>query len=247
MNVLAEENTCLVVYPAQALSANVSRCWNWFISSHQRRGHGEPSLVAGITRQVMHQYMIDRRRIYIAGLSAGAAAAAILAREYPDLYAAVGLHSGPAPGSTTTLASARLLMQQGRFAIADTASVSLDAEVSIIPTIVFHGDQDTKVHPRNSVDVVSRSGVGIELQKTLRQGRMPNGLAYTQTTYLDASKCALMEHWIIHGLGHAWSGGSRAGSYTDPQGPDAAREMLRFFLQHSQASAVCSHQGRGLR
>jgi poly(hydroxyalkanoate) depolymerase family esterase len=235
MNVLAEEYACLVVYPAQALSANVSKCWNWFISRHQRRGHGEASLIAGITRHVMDHYLVDRRRVYIAGLSAGAAAAAILAREYPDLYAAVGLHSGPAPVRATNFASAMLLMQQDRSPVADT--VALDAKVSMIPTIVFHGDQDSKVHPRNSIDVLSKPGAGMAVQKAVRQDRIPNGHSYTQTTYLDASKCAVMEHWMIHGLGHAWSGGSPAGSYTDPQGPDAAREMMRFFLQHPQGSA----------
>jgi poly(hydroxyalkanoate) depolymerase family esterase len=240
MNVLAEENSCLVVYPAQPLSANVSRCWNWFIPRHQRRGDGEPSLIAGITRQVMRDYMVDRRRVYIAGLSAGAAAAAILARAYPDLYAAVGLHSGPAPGNAIKLASARPVMQRSQFAITDNANASVDTALSIIPTIVFHGDQDTKVHPRNSEDVLSRSGAGKELERRRRQGRMPSGHAFSQTLYLDASKCAVMEHWIIHGLGHAWSGGSPVGSYTDPQGPDAAREMLRFFLQHTHVAPVDS-------
>jgi poly(hydroxyalkanoate) depolymerase family esterase len=240
MNVLAEENACLVVYPAQPLSANVSRCWNWFIPRHQRRGDGEPSLIAGITRQVMRDYMVDRRRVYIAGLSAGAAAAAILARAYPDLYAAVGLHSGPAPGNAIKLSCARPVMQRSQFAITDNANASVDTALSIIPTIVFHGDQDTKVHPRNSEDVLSRSGAGKELERRLRQGRMPSGHAFSQTLYLDASKCAVMEHWIIHGLGHAWSGGSPVGSYTDPQGPDAAREMLRFFLQHTHVAPVDS-------
>jgi poly(hydroxyalkanoate) depolymerase family esterase len=238
MNVLAEENTCLVVYPAQPLAANVSRCWNWFIPRNQRRGDGEPSLIVGITRQIMRDYAVDPRRIYIAGLSAGAAAATILAKTYSDLYAAVGVHSGPFPGSANNLASARLVMRQGKFAPTSTANTSVGAALPIVPTIVFHGDQDSKVHPRNGEYVLSRSGVGMELEKKLRHGRVPNGRAYTHTLYLNASKRAVMEQWVIHGLGHAWSGGSPEGSYTDPHGPDAAREILRFFLQHTHGSPV---------
>ena len=238
MNVLAEENACLVVYPAQPLSANVSRCWNWFIPRHQRRGDGEPSLIAGITRQVMRDYMVDRRRVYIAGLSAGAAAAGILARAYPDLYAAVGLHSGPALGNAIKLGCARPVMQRSQFAITGNANASVDTALSIIPTIVFHGDQDTKVHPRNGDRVIALSVGATNTQKMVHRGRAPGGHAYTRTVHAAASGQAIFEHWQIHGAGHAWSGGSSAGSYTDPRGPDAASEMVRFFLEHSLPMAA---------
>lgn len=241
MNVLAEENTCLVAYPAQPVSANASKCWNWFSPSHQRRGEGEPSLIAGITGRIMQEYAVDPGRIYIAGLSAGAAAATILAMTYPDLYAAVGVHSGLAPGAASDLASAHLAMQQGQVG---TRDLSEDASVGpgrpIVPTIVFHGDQDTKVNPRNGDDVLGQAGATTRMQfdKKLQRGRVLGGHAYTRTLYVDPSGNTILEQWLIHGLGHAWSGGAPAGSYTDPREPDAAREMLRFFLQHAHTTAA---------
>jgi poly(hydroxyalkanoate) depolymerase family esterase len=244
MNVLAEENTCLVAYPAQPVSANASKCWNWFSPSHQRRDEGEPSLIAGITRQIMQEYAVDPKRIYIAGLSAGAAAASILAMTYPDLYAAVGVHSGLAPGTASDLASAHLAMQQGKVAASERPeNVGVGVGRPIVPTIVFHGDQDTKVHPRNGDHVLGQAGAAtrIDLDKKLKHGRVPGGHAYTRTLYLDPSGSTVLEQWIIHGLGHAWSGGAAAGSYTDPRGPDAAREMLRFFLQHTHGTAAGGH------
>jgi poly(hydroxyalkanoate) depolymerase family esterase len=240
MNVLAEENTCLIAYPAQAASANASKCWNWFSPSHQQRGEGEPSLIAGITRQIMRDYAVDPRRIYIAGLSAGAAAATIMARTYPDLYAAVGVHSGLPPGAASDLASAHAVMQQGNAAAGDQSGNGSRAGASrrMVPTIVFHGDLDTTVHPRNGDYVMAQAGAAtsLDLHKKLQRGRVPGGHAYTRTIH-DANGHTLLEQWIIHGLGHAWSGGAPAGSYTDQRGPDAAREMLRFFLQHTHPTA----------
>ena len=236
MNALAEEHTCLVAYPAQAASANASKCWNWFNSGHQQRGQGEPSLIAGITWQVMRHYSVDSRRVYIAGLSAGAAAAVIMGITYPDLYAAIGAHSGLACGAASDLPSAFAVMRQGAGAAAGRSGcASGDGENRrIVPTIVFHGDQDKTVHPRNGDQIIaqSRANMTVDLQTRVQHGRIPAGHAYSRTLYADASGQAVLEQWVIHGAGHAWSGGSPAGSYTDPQGPDAAREMLRFFLDH---------------
>jgi poly(hydroxyalkanoate) depolymerase family esterase len=240
MNVLAEEQTCLVVYPEQSSDANPAKCWNWFRPNDQRRGQGEPSLLAGITRQVMRDYSVDPQRVYIGGLSAGAAAAAVMGATYLDLYAAIGVHSGLACGAANDLPSAFAAMRQG-----DLATSSGSGDISAfpgdgpaVPTIVFHGDRDTTVHPRNGDHVIARSMRATNSQKRVHHGRIPGGHAYTRTIHTDASGRAMLEHWDIHGAGHAWSGGSPAGSYTDPRGPDAAREMLRFFLEHSLPTAA---------
>jgi poly(hydroxyalkanoate) depolymerase family esterase len=240
MNVIAEEQTCLVVYPEQPSDANPAKCWNWFRPTDQRRGQGEPSLVAGITRQVMRDYSVDPQRVYIGGLSAGAAAAAVMGATYPDLYAAIGVHSGLACGTANDLPSAFVAMQQG-----DLAPSSASGDISgvlgdgpTIPTIVFHGDRDTTVHPRNGDHVVAQSLRTMNLQKKAHRGRVRGGHAYTRTIHTDASGRVILEHWEIHGAGHAWSGGSPAGSYTDPRGPDATREMLRFFLEQPSSPAA---------
>ena len=231
MNALAEEQTCLVAYPAQAAAANVSRCWNWFSPGDQQRNRGEPSLIAGITRQVMHDYSVDLRRVYVAGLSAGAAAAAIMGMAYPDLYAAIGVHSGLACGAAHDLPSAFAAMRQGDAGGVHRSFGASKSEEArrIIPTIVFHGDQDSTVHPRNGDHVIAQAAIACAgVQRRVEQGQIPGGHAYSRICFAAVSGEAILEHWIIHGAGHAWS----AGSYTDPRGPDAAREMLRFFLEH---------------
>jgi len=235
MNVIAEEQACLVVYPAQPSDANRAKCWNWFRPTDQRRGQGEPSLIAGITGQVMRDYCVDPQRVYIGGLSAGAAAAAVMGATYPDLYAAIGVHSGLACGAANDLPSAFVAMRQGDLAVGNTSAVLGDGPV--VPTIVFHGDRDTTVHPRNSDRVIALSMGTTNTQKMVHRGRAPGGHAYTRTIHANASGQAIFEHWEIHGAGHAWSGGSPSGSYTDPRGPDAAKEMVRFFLEHSLPTA----------
>jgi poly(hydroxyalkanoate) depolymerase family esterase len=234
MNVIAEEETCLVVYPAQPCHANPARCWNWFRPDDQRRDRGEPSLIAGITRQVMRDYSVDPRRVYVGGLSAGAAAAAVMGATYPDLYAAMAVHSGLACGSADDLISAFAAMRHGgspnSSASDDTSTIPGDRPP--LPTIVFHGDRDTIVHPRNADHVITHSMRATNWQTRVRRGQVPGGHSYTCTIHTDANGHAILEQWCIHGAGHAWSGGSPAGSYTDPRGPDAAKEMLRFFRDH---------------
>ncbi len=229
MNFAAEAQPCLVAYPAQPSAANQAKCWNWFRAADQQRGTGEPALIAGITRQIMRDYAVDPTRVYVAGLSAGAAAAAIMAATYSDLYAAVGVHSGLACGAATDLPSALIAMRQG----GGTGHPAISGDRLIVPTIVFHGDRDTTVHPGNGDQVIAQSIKATSTQRHVHRGQVAGGHAYTRTVHSDASGRRVLEHWRIHGAGHAWSGGSPAGSYTDPRGPDATAEMLRFFLEHS--------------
>src|SRR5271170_751706 len=229
MNIIAEEQTCFVVYPAQPSEANQAKCWNWFRTVDQKRGGGEPSLIAGITRQVMRDYSVDPKRVYVGGLSAGAAAAAIMGATYSDLYAAIVVHSGLACGVASDLPSAFVAMRQG--GASDERVILGDGPP--VPTIVFHGDRDVTVHPKNGDQILEQSMRTTSTQKKVHRGRVPGGHAYTRTIHTDASGRRIFEHWNIHGAGHAWSGGNPAGSYTDPRGPDATREMLRFFLEHS--------------
>ena len=220
MNVLAEEMGCLVVYPAQSRQANASRCWNWFNNVDQQRDQGEPSIIAGITRSVMQEYAVDASQVYVAGLSAGGAMATIMGTLYPDLYAAVGVHSGLPFASAHDLPSA-LAAMKGDFRRRHQPGRS-------IPIIVFHGDQDKTVHPANGDELVAPARDSAEAM-AVEPGRVPNGHAYTRTTHKRADGRVHAEHWLIHGAGHAWSGGSAHGSYTDGKGPDASREMMRFF------------------
>jgi poly(hydroxyalkanoate) depolymerase family esterase len=210
MNQLADEYGFIVVYPAQAWRANVERCWNWFRTQDQERGRGEPALIAGITRQVIARYRADPRRVYIAGLSAGGSMAAIMAATHPDLYAAVGIHSGLPYAAARGAATAAAAMRWKRLGAA--------APLPTIPTIVFHGDSDTTVHPSNGE---------YAMQPSMSEEAEAGGRRYTRSAHYDGVP---FEHWLIHGGGHAWSGGNGAASFTDAKGPDAAREMLRFFF-----------------
>jgi poly(hydroxyalkanoate) depolymerase family esterase len=224
MNQLAEEYGFIVVYPAQAWRANVDRCWNWFRTQDQERERGEPALIAGITRQVIARYRADPRRVYIAGLSAGGSMAAIMAETYPDLYAAVGIHSGLPYAAARGAATAAAAMRWKRLGAA--------APLPAIPTIVFHGDSDTTVHPSNGEYAV-RPSISEEAEA--------GGRRYTRSALYDSVP---FEHWLIHGAGHAWSGGNGTASFADAKGPDAAREMLRFFfsVDRPRASAVSQQQ-----
>ena len=228
MNALAEEKECFVVYPAQTQGANSSRCWNWFNAIDQQRDQGEPSLIAGIARQVIDDYPVNEREVFVAGLSAGGAMAVIVGTLYPDLFAAVGVHSGLPFASAQDLPSALAAMKGGAMPNAQRR-----APAGGVPIIVFHGDRDTTVNPRNGDELIAqgvRSQAGGKAAKADSiDGSVPNGHRYTRTTHSQADGSPLGEHWVIHGAGHAWSGGSGSGSYTDDKGPDASREMLRFF------------------
>jgi poly(hydroxyalkanoate) depolymerase family esterase len=230
MNDLAEEQTFLVAYPAQDVSANASKCWNWFNAGDQQRDQGEPSLIAGITRQIMQDFAVEPGRVYIAGLSAGGAAAAIMGSAYPDLYAAIGVHSGLACGAASDLPSAFEAMHQGRSS-GVCEPCRHEESGRAVPTIVFHGDRDMIVNPVNGDQVIAHSKAATDLRITVTCGESLGGMSYTRTVHADETGQPILEQWVLHGAGHAWSGGSSAGSYTEPRGPDASREMMRFFLQ----------------
>ncbi|MGO9427503.1 extracellular catalytic domain type 1 short-chain-length polyhydroxyalkanoate depolymerase [Rhodoblastus sp.] len=231
MNRLAEEHGFIVAYPRQPVMANQAACWNWFSIADQMRDAGEPSIIAGITRKIMAEFNVDAKRVYVAGLSAGGAMAANMSATYPELYAATGVHSGLPHGSATDVVSAFAAMR-GRSnstapALKQTRRKGANDRVR---TIVFHGASDQTVHPSNAelIFAEARAGLTHPAQVTQHDGSM-GGRAYTRQVILDANGVPHAEHWAIEGLGHAWSGGSADGSYTDQHGPDASREMLRFF------------------
>jgi poly(hydroxyalkanoate) depolymerase family esterase len=221
MNLLAEESGCLVLYPEQTGSANHTHCWNWFEQAHQGRGQGEPSLIAGMTQEAMREHGADADRVYVAGLSAGGAMAAVMAAGYPELYAAAGVHSGLPVGSAHDLMSALNAMKGAARKKRKAAPGARP-----VPVIVFHGDRDAIVHPSNGQTVYQQFTQGVSVREVEERGE---GGA-TKITALDAAGKVVAEHWTMHGAGHAWSGGSAAGSYAEPSGPNASAEMLRFFL-----------------
>jgi poly(hydroxyalkanoate) depolymerase family esterase len=225
MNGLAAEQGCIVVYPGQVESANAQRCWNWFQPSDQERERGEPSLIAGITRRVIEENPVDPARVYVAGMSAGGAKAVIMAATYPDLYAAAGVHSGLAHGAARDVASAFAAMRQ------PAGGQTTRPAGQAVPAIVLHGNDDRVVHPGNAEAIVRQLLGGIDVRHVrVDEDRVPGGHAYRRTRHLAADGRVAVEHWQVQGLGHAWSGGDPAGSYTDPRGPDASRAMLDFFL-----------------
>lgn len=243
MNELAADARCVVVYPEQELSANGLKCWNWFKSSDQRRDRGEPAIIAGITREVVAIYGLDAKRVYVAGLSAGGAMAVVMGRTYPDLYAAVGVHSG-IPYAVAHDAPSAFAAMKGTAGQPGHTKSTLPP---LMPTIVLHGDRDKTVHPSNGQKLAEQFSPGDavahaepttecgrpERGRPQRAGaRARGGRAYTRTLLRNPDGKVVVEYWLVHGAGHAWFGGNPQGSHTDAKGPDASTEMLRFFLEH---------------
>jgi poly(hydroxyalkanoate) depolymerase family esterase len=240
MNAVAEEQRIFVLYPEQSEAANQTRCWNWFSAANQRRDQGEPSIIAGMTREVIRSHNIDARRVYIAGMSAGGAMAAIMAATYSELYAAVGIHSGMPYGAAQNLLAAIAAMKDG-------AAIGTRLPSKGIPLIVFHGDQDLMVNSRNGEQLVSQwlggPAPNRRQETSMVQASEGNGRAFTCTRYRDGAGHAVAENWLVHDAGHAWSGGGSAGSFADSSGPDASREMVRFFSTVSQDAATAERGG----
>ena len=231
MNTIAEANGVAVVYPEQSRGANAAGCWNWFDPKDQYRDVGEPAILAGITREVAARFGIGPSRTFVAGLSAGGAMAAILAETYPDLYAGVGIHSGLAYGSANDMPSAFLVMngRGNRVFGEDRRARDIKARRPV-PAIILHGEADRTVHPGNADAIVARLvGDGTDLDTVTERG-VSGGRRYARTVGTNGNGAMQFESWRIEGAGHAWSGGSPQGSYTDPAGPDASAEMMRFFM-----------------
>ena len=224
-----------VLYPEQCAKANPQRCWNWFRKKDQGREGGEPALLAGMVRHLVREHDLDAGRVFVAGLSAGGAMAATLGRTHPDLFAAVGVHSGLAAGSASDLPSAIGAMRGGA---GKQAGDQTEAGFQPVPTIVFHGGADLIVHPSNGERIIAQAtpaGGRIDRDDPRTSGMEGTAAGSprrpaTRTLVRDGSGKLVAEHWVIAGAPHAWSGGNPAGSYTDPAGPDATAEMVRFFL-----------------
>jgi poly(hydroxyalkanoate) depolymerase family esterase len=251
MNRLADEHGFLVVYPEQAAHANASKCWNWFKPQDQLRDAGEPSLIAGIVREVVARHGADERRVFVAGLSAGAAMAIVLGETYPEVFAGVGAHSGLPYGSAHDIATAMAAMKGGRSGLPGLKSMpgaaptSRKKAVQPVPIIVFQGDRDHTVHHANGAAIVeqarnahSAQASGNALSASTQSGQSASGRSYSRTVHTTGSGQAYIECWTVHGAGHAWFGGNARGSYTDANAPDASAEMIRFFFALPRAGVA---------
>lgn len=229
MNALADRDGFVVIYPAQSRGDNAQSCWNWFSRGDQRRDRGEPAILASLAQKVCAEHGVTRDATFVAGLSAGAAMAVILGETYPDVFAAVGAHSGLPAGSAKDVPSAFAAM-------AGNALDGPDPETAghRVRTILFHGSADRTVHPSNGDGIARRArGAGPgQTVETSATGKAA-GRTYVRDVSSDGNGTALVEHWTVDGQGHAWSGGQLAGSYTDPKGPDASAEMIRFFFENA--------------
>lgn len=234
MNEMADECGGIVLYPEQSTLAHPLGCWNWYDTKHQCAEGGEPSMLAEMTRQVIADNSVDEGRVYVAGMSAGGAMAVILGQAYPRLYAAVGVHSGLPSGSASDLMSAMSAMSQGPTSSLTAVEKARRDAAALVPTIVFHGDSDRTVHPLNGQAVFAqaqrRTGAASLQSLPLDKRAMVGGRRVSRMVNEARDGMPDGELWIVHGAGHAWVGGKRQGSYTDESGPNASREMLRFFL-----------------
>lgn len=238
MNALAAEAGIMVAYLRQPMTANFQRCWNWFRPSNQERGRGDAALIAAVTRAIVAENAGDASRIYIAGFSAGAATAAIMGATYPDLYAAIGIHSGVDVGSANSKWEALSAMRHG------AASSTPSLAASFVPMITFHGDCDRIINAINSTQIVEAASLRMKeaLFVSTETGFSLGCRPFSRKLSYSGGRHPVIEQWTIHGAGHAWSGGRGMGSYTDPLGPDASRAMLEFFLGHRRTGTLICNQ-----
>lgn len=246
MNDVAETNNFLVVYPEQPKEANPLRCWNWFMPAHQTRGTGEPALLAEIVNQIRASYKVDARRIYVVGMSAGGAMASIMGATYPDIFAAVGVHSGVAYKAASNINEALSAQAHG---VTDTNRLGRFAYEAMgdfkhrMPVIVIQGAKDGAVNVVNAEQLIIqwvRANDYIDDRQannnitptptTIISGIVPDGYQFTKFIYTDRAGKPLLEKMIVDNMRHAWSGGM-GGTYTDPKGPRASQEIWQFFQQ----------------
>ncbi len=260
MNQLAEQQEFVVAYPQQTINYNQNLCWNWFLPSNQQRGSGEPASIVGIIQSMQTnttRWTIDPNRIYVAGISAGAAMSVILGATYPDVFAAVGVHSGLAYQAAASLAQAARAMRRGvpdPLQQGSAAYTAMGDHSRVVPTIVFHGMADSVVAPLNGDQVVqqwmqtdylaSDKNYAADYQQpsSIATGQVPGGYSYLKAVWNAPSGEVVQAYWKIDGMGHAWSGGNPACSYTDPRGPDATAAMYRFFMDHPRGKIEQPHR-----
>jgi poly(hydroxyalkanoate) depolymerase family esterase len=256
MNQLAEENNFIVAYPQQTSKFNQGSCWNWFDPVHQVRGSGEPAIIAGIVQEITQKtalWTIDTQRIYVVGLSAGAAMSVILGATYPDIFAAIGVHEGLEYRAATNANNALKAMRKGGpdpTLQGQAAFEAMNKVARVVPTIVFHGTSDYVTNRINGDQVVQQWMSTDKLvangnynpdfaePTSTTTGKVPGGRTYITYTWNDASGNEIQEYWKVNGMGHAWSGGSPGGSYIDPSGPNASEAIYRFFMNHPRIPEI---------
>jgi poly(hydroxyalkanoate) depolymerase family esterase len=254
-NILADQYNFLVLYPQQSGTNNAGKCWNWFSPTNQARGRGEPAVLAGMIDHIASHYAVDPNRVFIAGMSAGAAMAVIMGACYPDYFAAIGVHSGLEYKAATNLLGAPVAMSRGGPNPAlqgKLAYLSAGPAARVLPVIVFHGTSDDTVSPINGDQVIQQfastndyadDGIANNsvsaTPSSIETGQVPNGYSYTVYTYIYQGD-VLLQHYTIDGMGHAWSGGSTAppATFTDPGGPDASSIMWNFFAAHPKKAGM---------
>lgn len=209
MNEAAAAEGWHTLWPEQPGEANAMRCWNWFEPAHQAAGAGEPEILAAVVAHALHGIGAPDADVFVAGLSAGGAMAAVLAETHPGLMLAAGVHSGLPTGAAASMPEAMAAMRGGGAA---------PGRPSGVPMIVFHGSADPTVAASNG------DALAHHIRGTTRQGR-------TRGREWRMRKGPAGEYWVVEGLAHAWSGGRADGSHTDPAGPDATAEMVRFFAE----------------
>jgi poly(hydroxyalkanoate) depolymerase family esterase len=247
MNDLADRHGFIVVYPAQPRGRNPQGCWSWFLPEHQRRGAGEPAIIAGIVGELIDgdpRCTIDPERVFVAGLSSGGAMALILAMCYPDRFAGVAVHSGLPYRSADNVASAFQAMARGGGSaetLARAVRGAIGPHSRPVPSLVIYGTADRTVSPANATQLLQQSmtanhlaepdGRRHELARPTSswRSRSPGGHTYTSSRWTDDRGALVHELIEVDGLGHAWSGGAPGGSYTDPRGPSATETIAEFF------------------